>query len=88
MAKSSGFRTRRRAWQPNLGFAHELYPSGTLAGDEYWNGVDWFAVAAKQRDGQLDTARDRLHASCLACHTMENVQHFRDAVERIRSRAR
>ncbi len=45
--------------------------------------------AIKKRDAeQLDSALIRLHASCVECHKAENVLYFKDAVERIRDRAK
>ncbi len=42
-------------------------------------------TAVKHQDGTaLDKALDLLHASCVQCHTDENVQYFREAVQRIR----
>lgn len=36
---------------------------------------------------QLDRSLDRLHNSCVVCHSNEKVLYFRDAVERIRDNA-
>ena len=44
--------------------------------------------AIESKDGQqLDEALERLHNSCVACHQAEKVLYFRDAVERIKSKA-
>lgn len=43
---------------------------------------------ASQDSPQFEQALERLHNACVACHQAENVSYFKDAVERLRDRAK
>ena len=45
-------------------------------------------LASKSKDPkQLDSALESLHTGCAVCHINEKVEHFKDAVDRIKERA-
>jgi hypothetical protein len=46
-------------------------------------------VAVKSKNPkQLDSALESLHNACVQCHMAEKVEHFKDAVERIKEQSR
>jgi hypothetical protein len=72
----------------SLRLALERRPKRAQSSQAFLNDLPAVVRAIQNQNGQqLDSAMERLHNSCVACHRSENVLYFRGAVERIRSNA-
>lgn len=72
----------------SLRLALERRPKRAQSSQAFLNDLPTVIRAIQSEDGQqLNSAMERLHDSCVACHQSEKVLYFRGAVERIRNNA-